>query len=156
MRTLLIARILKFTLALCLFVLVASGHSLACTITTVPVSFTNYDRAMASPADATGFVRVTCDPGIPFTVRLDPGQHSGNTFTPRKMRHSTHGDDIEYNLFRDSARTEIWGDGTSSTFVQIGVGTGAESSFTVYGRIPPRQNVRVGFYGDSITVTVAW
>ncbi|MCL5966951.1 MAG: spore coat protein U domain-containing protein [Deltaproteobacteria bacterium] len=27
---------------------------------------------------------------------------------------------------------------------------------TVYGRIPPGQNVSVGSYGDTLTVTITW
>jgi len=48
----------------------------------------------------------------------------------------------------------VWGDGTSGTVTLSGVGTGITANTTVYGRIPARQNVRVGHYVDNIVVTV--
>jgi len=82
-------------------------------------------------------------------VKLDPGKHSGGLFNPRKMLGEE--DYLEYNLYVDAACTKIWGDGTGSTFIR----TGAES-ITVYGRVPPRQKVRPGAYGDSVTIIVEW
>jgi spore coat protein U-like protein len=35
-------------------------------------------------------------------------------------------------------------------------GTGTSSDFTVYGRIPARQNASVGSYSDTITVTITF
>jgi spore coat protein U-like protein len=127
-----------------------------CLVTTVSVNFGNYDIFSAAPRDATGEVNVTCDDDLPFTVKLDEGETSGGSFNPRVMRAAEGNSSIRYNLYRDSARQEIWGDGTGKTFVKTGTGTGIEIPLTVYGRIPARQNVKMGFYSDLINVTVEW
>jgi spore coat protein U-like protein len=72
------------------------------------------------------------------------------------MRSSEGDFSLDYNLYRDSARTEIWGDGTGSTFIRGGVGTGVPAQFNLYGRIPGRQNVKADIYNDSVIVTVEW
>jgi spore coat protein U-like protein len=49
---------------------------------------------------------------------------------------------INYNLFIDSGWTQIWGDGTGNTFTSSNmVFKRAPWIATVYGRIPPGQNV---------------
>jgi spore coat protein U-like protein len=58
---------------------------------------------------------------------------------------------LAYNLYTDASYSRIWGDGTSSTHVQTGIG-----EFIVYGRIPAQQNVKAGLYTDMVTVLVEW
>jgi spore coat protein U-like protein len=72
------------------------------------------------------------------------------------MRSSAGDFSLDYNLYRDSARTEVWGDGTGSTAIHAGVGTGIPVQFNLYGRISGRQNVRADIYNDSVIVTVEW
>jgi spore coat protein U-like protein len=127
----------------------------ACSVTTSPAHFGNYDPTASVPLDAVGNVSVTCDSGAPFTIKLDPGQNPTGGFD-RRMRSSAGDFLLDYNLYRDSARTEIWGDGTGSTFIHAGVGTGIPAQFNIYGRIPGRQNVRADTYHDAVVVTVEW
>jgi spore coat protein U-like protein len=65
---------------------------------------------------------------------------------------------LDYQLYVNTARTTVWGDGTGGTAtVQDGylLGVGSETrSYPVLGRIPGGQNVPVGSYADSIVVTV--
>ncbi len=63
---------------------------------------------------------------------------------------------MSYNLYRNAARSEIWGDGTNGSFIQSGSGAGANVPWPIYGRLPGSQNVSVGTYTDNITVTVEW
>ena len=133
---------------------VAWGQS--CSVKATQVNFGNYDSLKASPLDATGEVTVTCDSGVSYTIKLDQGQNSGGSFQPRKMQSSVGGNTLSYNLYRDSSRNEVWGDGTSNTFVRLTVGTGANQSFTIYARIPPRQKIRAGPFNDTVTVTIEW
>ena len=44
-------------------------------------------------------------------IQLDKG--GAPTFTPRQMRRS--GEILSYNLYLDSTRSTIWGDGTGGT-----------------------------------------
>ena len=60
---------------------------------------------------------------------------------------------LQYNLYTDPARTEIWGDGQFGVTVP-GAGNGTTQSFPVYGRVFPGQVVPSGPYSDYIQVTV--
>jgi spore coat protein U-like protein len=67
---------------------------------------------------------------------------------------------LNYNLYTNSARTSIWGDGSSGTNTvgdsyTLGIGT-TVNDYTVYGRIPALQNAYSGFYSDSVIVTVEY
>jgi spore coat protein U-like protein len=74
------------------------------------------------------------------------------------MKLLTGSDFLDYNLFRDNGRTSIWGDGTggsSSQFILFLIAN-TPRILTVYGRIPPGQDVSVGQYSDVLTVTVTF
>ena len=143
---------------LCVFILSIAGTAWGqeCEVTASPVSFGKYDALSGAPLDATGEVNVTCDTDLPFTVKLDQGENSGGSFHPRMLEITAGSESLQYNLYRDSARQEIWGDGTGNTFVNTGTGTGSEIPLTVYGRITARQKGRVELYQDLINVLVEW
>jgi len=71
---------------------------------------------------------------------------------------------LNYNLFLDTARTSIWGNGLSGTGIATasltvgpGVGNGTRiAQFPVYGRVPALQVVGMGAYSDTIVVTVTF
>lgn len=63
---------------------------------------------------------------------------------------------LNYNLYLDSARTTIWGNGTSGTSFITTSPAVANNDLTVYGRTLLGQNVSAGIYSDSVTVTVEW
>lgn len=55
----------------------------------------------------------------------------------------------------NTARTIIWGDGTSGTSI-VTVNNVRNTTRTVYGRIPALQDVRAGSYSETLTVTVTY
>jgi spore coat protein U-like protein len=63
------------------------------------------------------------------------------------------GDVLSYNLYSTSFST-IWGDIASNSSVTGFVNKDKPLDVTIYGRIPPRQNVSAGSYSDIITVTI--
>ena len=127
-----------------------------CTVATSPVQFNAYSSISLALSDGIGEVRVSCDAILPYTVKLDPGMNSGGAFIPRRMRRTGGSDTLTYSLFRDTARTEVWGDGTGSTYMQAGSGTGIPTVHTAYGRTPGQQTVPAGTYQDTVTVLVEW
>lgn len=137
-----------------LFVSASSAWGQGCAITATSVNFGGYDSY--SQLDATGSVNVNCDAGLIYTVRIDAGANSGGGFTPRIARLAGGSDTTSYNLYRDSAHTEVWGDGTNNTFVRTGAGTGTVEMLAVYGRLPAGQKIVAGVYSDALTVTVEW
>ena len=53
---------------------------------------------------------------------------------------SAAGDKLNYQLFTGASRTQVWGDGTSSSSVMSGTGTGALNEETIYARVPKGQS----------------
>jgi spore coat protein U-like protein len=116
-----------------------------CTITSVGgVAFGNYLWSDRNPTDSLGTINYDC--GTTALVALSAGR-SGNS-TQRKL--TSGASSLNYNLYIDPARTQIWGDFFFGGLPQIVQG---KSSLNVYGRIPPGQNVAAGAYTDTIIVT---
>jgi spore coat protein U-like protein len=118
------------------------------------VNFGAYDVFNNSHTDSTGSITYTCASLLtPITIDLSKGNAS--SYATRQMRQ---GDSftLNYNLFLDANRTTIWGDSTggSSRYGPIMPPLLTQVTVTVYGRIPARQNVRVGSYTDTITATI--
>jgi len=120
---------------------------------TVGVSFGAYRFFDATPTDSTGSITYTCLLQFsPITIDLSKG--SAPTYVPRQMRKGI--DTLNYNLYLDASRVSIWGDGTggSSRYGPISPPLITPVTVTIYGRIPASQNVRIGSYTDTGTVTI--
>lgn len=130
--------------------------SAACSISTVAVTFGAYQPRVTAPTDADGVVAVTCDSNVVYSIRLDAGGNSKGLYTQRAMVEPAKGGLLYYNLYLDPAHTQIWGDGAAGTMAASGSGVGTPQLLYVYGRIPPRQNVSIGTYSDTVTVSVDW
>jgi spore coat protein U-like protein len=102
--------------------------------------------------DATGQLTVTCTPGTTYNIGLDGG-NAGAGPSGRLM--SVAGRSISYNLYRDTARSLVWGT-TIGTNTAGGTGTGTAQLFSVFGRVPPQTTPAAGTYKDLITVTVTY
>jgi spore coat protein U-like protein len=140
-------RILRMCVGVGWLTVVTLGHAALCTVGTTSVAFGAYDSFSNSPTESTGTVTVSCDAAAPYSVAINAG---GTGSFNRAM--SFGANQLAYNLYADSARTVVWGDGTGATSRVNHAGTGAVD--IVYGRVPARQNVRAGSYGDSLIVTV--
>ncbi len=127
------------------------AHAAKCTVSTSGLNFGSYDVFSTVNDDATGTIIVNCTNNATYTIALSSGS---GTYSSRTMTSGT--TTLPYNLFLDSTHLTIWGDGSTGTSTFSGVGTGANVSTTVYGRIPARQNARVGSYSDALTVTVTF
>lgn len=124
------------------------------------VAFGVYLPMQPTPLDVRGRIRVLC------WGRADPGQ--GNSYTirisgvvdssmfGRRMYAGTN--QLEYNLFKDPARTDVWGDGTFGKTPLVGTingkGVVAVGNHWIYGRIPPLLAPDSGSYLDVVDVTI--
>lgn len=126
-----------------------------CTVIATPISFGAYDPYRAGPLDTTGTLELACPNGTPYTIRLSSGQ---NAFDggQRRLRHVGGTGTLVYDLYRNAAATETWGDGSRSTFVQTGIADRATERLLIYGRIPGGQKAQAGLYVDAVTVTAEW
>lgn len=103
---------------------------------------------------ASGTVQVQCTNTTPYNIGLNVGSGSGASDSSRKMT-SGSGSTINYNLYRDSAHTQVWGQTINSNTVS-GTGTGAVQSHTVYGLVPVQSTPAAGNYSDTVQVTVTY
>ena len=145
-------RLLTMLLAACALGLAATAEA-ACTISTTAVSFGSYNVFSASPNDATGQVTFRCSPPLPplVTIQLDKG--GASSFNPRQMRKGS--ETLNYNLYLDSTRSTIWGDGTGGTQAYTQSNPPASSqNANIYGRIPAGQDVSAGTYSATVTATI--
>lgn len=131
----------------------------SCTVTATGVSFGNYNVVNAAPTDSTGTVRVRCTLLVAlagsFTVDLSTG--SSGTYAQRTLHNGP--SSLDYNLYTDVARTQIWGNGSGGSFRVTRNFTAllsVDQTVTVYGRIRSGQNVPAGSYSDTIIVTVTY
>ena len=150
-RALIVVRI--FAVAAVLLACAADADAAHCSISTTPVSFGTYNVFATAPTDSTGTIVYNCNGGA-RNVLITISRGNSPTFAPRVMLQGT--EPLPYNLFRDAARTSIWGDGTggSGLYIDLNPPNNTDISVTVFGRVPTGQDVSAGIYSDTVTVTI--
>src|SRR5215210_3127793 len=84
-----------------------------CTVSSSAVSFGNVNPISGSNYDAAGSISVTCTSGTGWTATSGVGAGSGASYAARRM---TFGANLlNYNLYTDAGRANVWGDGTGGT-----------------------------------------
>jgi spore coat protein U-like protein len=122
-----------------------------CEVTASDLAFGTYVASAGTPAQGTTLLRATCTPGSTYNVGLNEGTSPGSTVNARKMVSGAN--NLNYQLYSDSARAVIWGN-TTGTDTVTGVGTGLAVDHTVFGSVPASQVVPAGAYEDTITVRI--
>ncbi len=110
--------------------------------------------ALFANRDQTSTIIVRCPAGTNWRLGLSNGSNASGTV--RRMR-SAASNYITYELYRDAARTQRWGN-TPGTDTSDGTGAGESSPLTqtVYGRVPPQATAPAGAYTDIVTVTLTY
>jgi len=108
------------------------------------------------PIDASTTMTVQCTATTPYSVALNAGLNAGSTsnFAGRAMKSGAN--TLGYQLYVDTLRAVVWGDGTSLSGVLPGVGTGSNQTLTIFGRLPSLTGAVPGTYNDTVTVTVTY
>lgn len=123
----------------------------ACSIAGTTIDFGTYTGGQQADLDAQGAISYTSCAAGTLTIALDGG-NSGNV-AARQMGNGN-GDNIGYQLYRNSARSQIWGSGADAQqIVLLETGSG---SVSVYGRIAGGQSVAAGSYADTVNVTLTF
>lgn len=125
-----------------------------CTVISAPNIDFGSIGVLTNNIDVTSTLTVACTPGTTYTVSLDAGTGAGSTITDRRMA-SGGGGSLKYQLFRDTGRTQNWGN-TAGTDTQGGTGTGGNSAYTIYARIPAQTAPAVGSYTSTVTATITY
>lgn len=108
---------------------------------------------LSANVDATGSVTATCTAGTTYTISLGGGLANAAP-TARKM--SKAAETVTYGLYKDTNRSQPWGDATTPGSTVAGTGTGAAQVLTVYGRVPPQTTPTPGTYTDTVVVTLTY
>jgi spore coat protein U-like protein len=151
--------------AVVLVLVAGDARAVACSAATTSVAFGAYNVFTATNDDSTGTIVVTCsktagDPSsVSVSYELELGTGSSGNVTQRTMQSGL--DTLNYNLYRNNARSQLWGNGVDAPSVtgsfSLTNGTPSRNrSHTVYGRIPPLQDATVGNYTDNVLVTVQY
>jgi spore coat protein U-like protein len=115
---------------------------------------------ISTNVDAVTVIAVQCTNTTPWSVGMDNGLNASGS-----QRRMTDGSSnfINYNLYTNSGRTNLWTTTTSASSCTggantcvLGTGTGNLQFITVYGRIPAPQGPTPGAYIDTVTTTVTY
>jgi spore coat protein U-like protein len=115
------------------------------------LNFGNYAGSLMSMTSA---ITVTCTNTTTFNIGLNAGTATCATVTTRKMT-SLASATLSYALFRDSARTQNWGN-TVGTDTLASTGNGTALMYNVYGQVAAAQYVAPGTYSDTIIATITY
>ena len=125
-----------------------------CAISANPLDFGS-QGVISDNVDGASTLAVTCTKGTPYNVALDSGSATGSTIANRQLTDAGGTDVVKYNLYRDAARTQVWGQ-VSGVDTASGTGNGDAQSITVYGRVPAQTVPAAGTYTSTVTATVVF
>ena len=129
----------------------------SCSVSLTGINFGTVDPM--SDDLATSTVTVTCTitgngSAISLPIVLTTGSGS---FTTRTLKSGTNF--LNYNIYTDSARSIIWGNGiggTSTSTVSVSFSSSGSQSATLFGKIPSQPKAIPGTYNDTITASVTY
>ena len=142
----------------------AVAGTVSCSVSAPNVSFGSYDVFAGSPITSTTTISVTCTltghgtENFDYAIALSPGL--SNSFDQGTMTRGANA--LGYNLYSNSTRTTVWGDGSGAAPTVSGSMTLTRFARTktdsppVYGSVPALQDVGVGAYSDNITIIVTY
>jgi spore coat protein U-like protein len=152
----------QWLVSLGMLALPLSAHALlvTCTVSATGITFPAYTSPGGGNADSTGDVAVTCTATLVagtagYTIALSTGS---GTYATRTLKSGVNV--LDYNIYTDSARSIVWGDGSGTTQTEsdsyLVLLTPTTRHYTPYGRIPGAQNKPAGTYTDTVTITVTY
>ncbi|WP_083256859.1 Csu type fimbrial protein [Glaciecola punicea] len=141
---------------LCMFgLMIVSGTEAAvCQISATAVNFGNFSPLTLKFVESTGSITVNCTDVAVYSIALSSGS---GTYNQRSMISGSYS--LDYNLYRDAAHQQVWGDNSSGGNYTVTIANpvnGQNYIHTVYGRIPLSTNrgKYAGAYSDTISVIV--
>ena len=132
--------------------------TVSCSISALSsAAFGIYNPYSASALDGVATATITCSgtkSAELANVSITASAGVSGSFFPRQMQ-GPNLSRLNYNLYIDAARTQIFGNGVAGTFADTGsASTPITFTQTIYGRIPAGQDVAVGAYSDLLIYTV--
>src|SRR5215475_422100 len=106
-----------------------------CSATATALAFGTYTPG-AGALTGNSNISVKCTKNTPYTVTLNAGTTTGETYAQRLMASGTN--TLQYNLYTSAGLTTVFGDGTAGTGNATGTGAGVATAntVTVFGQLP--------------------
>jgi spore coat protein U-like protein len=122
---------------------------------TSPVAFGAYDVFSAAQDDAVGSLTYRCNGRSASPITIDLSTGGSGTYAPRRMTRAGV-ETLDYNLYLDATRTQIWGNATGGTlrYGPLDPPDNTNVLVNIYGRIPAGQDKSAGNYTDTIVATI--
>ena len=118
------------------------------------MAFGAYDPVVTNASTdrlGTGTLTVACTKGTAATIDLG----NGSNLSGGSRRMASGANFLNYALYKDAARTQVWGSGmTGGSTLAYNSTTKASTNLTVYGTIPQAQDVAAGSYADLVQATI--
>lgn len=138
------------------------AYAATCSMAAVPTAFGIYNAVTRDPVNTTATITVTCSDiffvFVTYSITVSPGQ-SGNAAS----RYLSSGQNkLNYQMYVDSARTRVAGDGSAGTSTVPGsngllTGLGSASrTETLYSTIFGKQAAAPGVYSDTVTLQITY
>ena len=128
----------------------------SCGLGGAAVAFGSYDALSPLPFDTIGSMVFQCSQKD-HNVMITLSKGNSSSYASRRMVNGSQ--QLFYNLYLDTGRTIIWGDGgggSQAYIIKNPQPNNRDITLPIFGRIPPAQNVKVGNYTDTITVTLTY
>ena len=137
-----------------------SQAAATCDISSSSSAFGNYDSIANQDRDTTAVVSITCSGTVGDSVSYTISLSSGSGAYSNRQLISAVGP-LNYNLYTDISRSQVWGDGAAATATVGDSYTLSVSpstrNYTIYGRIPAGQTSAMpGAYSDNIVMTLVY
>lgn len=131
----------------------SGAQAASCQVSASAVNFGNFSPLTLNFVDSTGNITVNCTDVAGYSITLSTGN---GTYSLRNMVSGSYA--LDYNLYRDAAHQQVWGDGSGASYVVTAANpvNGQHYVHTVYGRISliTRRGTQVGTYTDTIGIIV--
>ena len=118
------------------------------------MDFGDYVPGQTTTLNGTGSVVTRCDRGnVAMILFAGPSLHTGS-ITNRALRLKNGTDQLRYQLFTESSRVTIWGDGINGGQPIRRVVPASDQTTVYYGSIAAGQSISSGDYYDRISIIV--
>src|SRR5919106_7048706 len=110
-------------------------------------------RRRPLPRTAQGTISLNCPANVNVTINMNQGISPGGSGSRNMM---SNGNPLNYQLYRDATRTQVWGTGTGSAGGKVINPTVAgPQTHDVYGQIGPNQSPGAnGTFTDTVVVSL--
>ncbi|CNK10472.1 MULTISPECIES: spore coat U domain-containing protein [Yersinia] len=105
-----------------------------------------------------GSIVIQCSGTPSLTLALNSGANTaGNIASGRRLLNSSTGEYLSYQIFQDSARSIIWGDGSNGGATQIISGNSTLQQIVLYAQLFASSTLpTAGNYTDTLLVTITY